>query len=231
MRVGSVYKYSVFLPPRKASLQPSLTLLFAVEHLIMAAVNPDTKHHHPSDKDDSSMETGIPTGEKIGADHVERLETANNPVTTAGVRDFQIYENMASIAELGLPDWRATEKQLVRRLDMSLMPTIWLLYFNNYLDRTNIAQARLAPTTIDESLGLSGEDYNIAVSVLTAGKCLEIIRNLDRKNVLIGNRRLHARSTPVQHASYSTETWRLLAMHYAGLVWSFNRHSFYNRRV
>jgi hypothetical protein len=45
-----------------------------------------------------------------------------------------------------------------------------LLYFNNYLDRTNIAQARLAPTTIDESLGLSGEDYNIAVSVLTAGE-------------------------------------------------------------
>ena len=47
---------------------------------------------------------------------------------------------------------------------------VWLLYFNNYLDRTNIAQARLAPTTIDESLGLSGEDYNIAVSVLTAGE-------------------------------------------------------------
>jgi hypothetical protein len=30
---------------------------------------------------------------------------------------------MAPIVELGLPDWRATEKQLVRRLDMSLMPT------------------------------------------------------------------------------------------------------------
>lgn len=145
------------------------------------AVNPDTKHHHPSDKDDSSMETGIPTGEKIGTDHVERPKPADVPAETAGVKASQIYENMAPVAELGLPNWRATEKQLVRRLDMSLMPTIWLLYFNNYLDRTNIAQARLAPTTIDESLGLSGEDYNIAVSVLTAGMCLQITWNLDRK--------------------------------------------------
>lgn len=172
MRVGRVYKYSVFLSSRKASLQPSLTLWSAGKHLTMAAVEPDTKHHHPSDKDDSSMDTGIPPGEKIGADHVEKLETADVPEVTAGVKASQVYENMAPIAELGLHDWRATEKQLVRRLDMSLMPTIWLLYFNNYLDRTNIAQARLAPTTIDESLGLSGEDYNIAVSVLTAGMSL-----------------------------------------------------------
>jgi len=135
----------------------------------MAAVNLDTKHRHLSDKDDSSMEAGVPSGEKIDAGHVERLETADASAVTAGVKASQVYENMAPIAELGLPDWRATEKQLVRRLDLSLMPTIWLLYFNNYLDRTNIAQARLAPTTIDESLGLSGEDYNIAVSVLTAG--------------------------------------------------------------
>ena len=139
----------------------------------MAAVNLETKKHHPSDKDDSSMEAGISTGEKFGADHVERLETANISAAIAGVTASQVYENMAPIAELGLPDWRTTERQLVRRLDMSLMPTIWLLYFNNYLDRTNIAQARLAPTTIDESLGLSGEDYNIAVSVLTAGMCLK----------------------------------------------------------
>lgn len=139
----------------------------------MAADNLDTKYHHPSEKDDMSMEAGIPTGEKVSTDHVERLETADTPAVIAGVKASQVYENMAPIVELGLPDWRATEKQLVRRLDMSLMPTIWLLYFNNYLDRTNIAQARLAPTTIDESLGLSGEDYNVAVSVLTAGMCSE----------------------------------------------------------
>ena len=81
----------------------------------MAAVNLDTKKHHPSDKDDSSMEAGIPTGEKFGADHVEMLETANISAAIAGVKASQVYENMAPIAELGLPDWRTTERQLVRR--------------------------------------------------------------------------------------------------------------------
>lgn len=172
MRGWKTYKYSVFLLSSTASFRSLATLLSAGTNLIMAAVNPETKEHHPSDKDDSSVEAGIPTGEKIGVEHVEKLETAETSAVTAGVKASQLYENMAPIAKLGLPDWRATEKQLVRRLDMSLMPTIWLLYFNNYLDRTNIAQARLAPTTIDESLGLSGEDYNVAVSVLTAGMCL-----------------------------------------------------------
>jgi len=172
MRGWKSYKYPVFLPSNIANFRPPVILQSSGTHLIMAAVNHDTKKHNPSDKDDSSVEAGMPTGEKIGADHVERLETVDVSTVTAGVKASQVYENMAPIAELGLPDWRATEKQLVRRLDMSLMPTIWLLYFNNYLDRTNIAQARLAPTPIDESLGLSGEDYNIAVSVLTAGMCL-----------------------------------------------------------
>lgn len=139
----------------------------------MAADHSDNNGHHPLGRDDSSTEAGLPTGEKVDIDHVELRDNNDGMAVTDGVRASQVYENMAPIAELGLHDWRATEKQLVRRLDMSLMPTIWLLYFNNYLDRTNIAQARLAPTTIDESLGLSGEDYNVAVSVLTAGMCLQ----------------------------------------------------------
>ncbi|KAK8876683.1 transporter [Apiospora arundinis] len=80
------------------------------------------------------------------------------------------YHNFAPIAGLNLPDWRATEKKLVRRLDMTLLPTVWILYLNNYLDRTNIAQARL--NTFEEDLGLSGDDYNTAVAVLTVGYML-----------------------------------------------------------
>jgi hypothetical protein len=36
-------------------------------------------------------------------------------------------------------DTRAMEKRLVRKLDMSLMPVVWILYFFNYMDRNNIA--------------------------------------------------------------------------------------------
>jgi hypothetical protein len=35
--------------------------------------------------------------------------------------------------------WLAREKSLVRKLHMTLMPIIWLLYLFNYLDRNNIA--------------------------------------------------------------------------------------------
>jgi MFS family permease len=80
------------------------------------------------------------------------------------------YRNFEPIAELGLEDWRATEKALVRRLDLTLLPTLWILYLNNYLDRTNIAQARL--NGMDRDIGLTGDDYNLAVSILTIGYML-----------------------------------------------------------
>jgi hypothetical protein len=41
-------------------------------------------------------------------------------------------------AELGIPDWEALEKKVVRRLDMTLLPTLWLLYVFNYLDRASL---------------------------------------------------------------------------------------------
>ena len=37
------------------------------------------------------------------------------------------------------PEWRRKEKKLVRKLDMTLMPMVWILYLFNYLDRNNIA--------------------------------------------------------------------------------------------
>ena len=35
--------------------------------------------------------------------------------------------------------YRAIEKSLVRKLDFTLVPMLWLLYLFNYLDRNNIA--------------------------------------------------------------------------------------------
>ncbi|EJT71142.1 hypothetical protein GGTG_10402 [Gaeumannomyces tritici R3-111a-1] len=80
------------------------------------------------------------------------------------------YRNFQPIADLNLPDWQETERKLVRVLDWTLLPTVWILYLNNYLDRTNIAQARL--NTFDEDLNLGGDDYNNAVAVLTIGYML-----------------------------------------------------------
>lgn len=104
---------------------------------------------------------------KAEEDHVEAAHVENDHDRK---RAESYYHNFAPIAELNLPDWRQTEKRLVRVLDMTLLPTLWILYLNNYLDRTNIAQARL--NTINEDLGLTGDDYNTAVAVLTVGYML-----------------------------------------------------------
>lgn len=36
-------------------------------------------------------------------------------------------------------EWRAASRSVVRELDMTLMPMVWILYVFNYLDRNNIA--------------------------------------------------------------------------------------------
>ncbi|KAJ0337915.1 hypothetical protein COL922a_006228 [Colletotrichum nupharicola] len=71
------------------------------------------------------------------------------------------------IDSLGIPNWRELEKQVVKRLDMTLMPCLWVLYLFNYLDSASIAQARLS--SIDEDLDLKGYQYGTAVSILSVG--------------------------------------------------------------
>lgn len=63
--------------------------------------------------------------------------------------------------------WHAVSKRIVRKLDMTLMPIIWLLYLFNYLDRNSIATAKI--NGLEEHLKLSGTEYSTAVSILNAG--------------------------------------------------------------
>ncbi|WXC63300.1 hypothetical protein SNK03_009118 [Fusarium graminearum] len=71
------------------------------------------------------------------------------------------------IEALGIPNWRELEKKIVRRLDMTLMPCVWCLYFFNYLDRASIGHARLS--SFDTDLGLVGSNFSSAVSILSLG--------------------------------------------------------------
>ncbi|KAH7126632.1 major facilitator superfamily domain-containing protein [Dendryphion nanum] len=64
----------------------------------------------------------------------------------------------------------AVERSLVRKLDMTLMPVVWVLYFFNYMDRNNIAQAKL--NSFEKDIGLTGNQFNVAVSILNVGYVL-----------------------------------------------------------
>lgn len=40
-------------------------------------------------------------------------------------------------------EWLLAEKSLTRKLDLTLVPMVWLLYMFNYLDRNNIASVAI----------------------------------------------------------------------------------------
>ncbi|KFA69459.1 hypothetical protein S40285_04639 [Stachybotrys chlorohalonatus IBT 40285] len=62
------------------------------------------------------------------------------------------------------------EIKLVRKLDWGIMPLLCVMYFLNYVDRNAIAQARL--NDLEEDLGMTGTDFNTAVSILFVGYVL-----------------------------------------------------------
>lgn len=62
------------------------------------------------------------------------------------------------------------EIALVKKLDYRIMPTLWAMYFLNYLDRNAIASARL--NDLEKDLGLTGSQYNTCISILFVGYLL-----------------------------------------------------------
>ncbi|KAJ0272619.1 hypothetical protein COL940_010347 [Colletotrichum noveboracense] len=82
-----------------------------------------------------------------------------------GEKDFGSEKDINS-DDLGMSEeeYAAVEKSLTRKLDFTLVPVVWILYLFNYLDRNNIAQARLS--TFEKDLGLTGNQFNVAVSIL-----------------------------------------------------------------
>ncbi|GJN86627.1 MFS general substrate transporter [Purpureocillium lilacinum] len=64
----------------------------------------------------------------------------------------------------------AMEKRILRKVDMRLIPPLFVMYILNYLDRNNIGNAKEAGMA--ESLHLSSSDYSLAVSIFFIGYLL-----------------------------------------------------------
>ncbi|GKZ96520.1 hypothetical protein AnigIFM59636_011035 [Aspergillus niger] len=59
------------------------------------------------------------------------------------------------------------EKALVKKIDMTLLPTVWVMYLLSYLDRTNIGNAKISGMEVD--LNLTSNEYSIALVVFFVG--------------------------------------------------------------
>jgi hypothetical protein len=91
------------------------------------------KTENPQDLPGSATpEVACPDEKATNREHLEQSDSKEFSSSQEGEPDQSTpesyYRNFEPIAALNLPHWRHTEKQLVKRLDYTLMPTLWLLY-------------------------------------------------------------------------------------------------------
>ncbi|KAJ7819338.1 major facilitator superfamily domain-containing protein [Mycena olivaceomarginata] len=72
-----------------------------------------------------------------------------------------------ALPEIGSVERLAAERKLLRKLDMRLLPTIFLIFIMNYIDRNGITTARLK--AFNKTLGYL--QYSVVLSVLFASYC------------------------------------------------------------
>jgi MFS family permease len=60
---------------------------------------------------------------------------------------------------------RAVERRILRKLDLRVVPVLWFLFLVSFVDRGNIANAKIQG--MDKELHLTGNKYNTAVWVFT----------------------------------------------------------------
>lgn len=61
-------------------------------------------------------------------------------------------------------------KKLLRKVDVHLLPFLIVMYLLNFLDRSNLSQARQG--TLEKDLGMVGTDFNLATSIFFVGYLL-----------------------------------------------------------
>ncbi|PCH07110.1 Major facilitator superfamily domain, general substrate transporter [Penicillium occitanis (nom. inval.)] len=103
---------------------------------------------------------------KMASDHVE------DAVAPDLQKDKSTMSNNVPSFLVGLSadERQAVEKKLVRKVDIRLLIMMVVMYILNYLDRNNIAAAKLAG--LEKSLKLTGDQYQLCVSILFVGYLL-----------------------------------------------------------
>lgn len=94
----------------------------------------------------------------------EKMDTASEQVEVVKQNDEQHGAALvmpASLAALSQDEYNRISRKATLKMDMIIMPVMTIMYILNYLDRQNIASAKLA--NIEEELGLSPVEYQTAV--------------------------------------------------------------------
>jgi hypothetical protein len=104
-------------------------------------------------------ETDSTTENKTQAQELDGSKT-NNPAPSRLNRASEMPE---CIRHMSVEEREQAELKLRQKIDLRLMPMIILMYIMNYLDRNNIAAAKLAGILTD--LHLKGVEFQVGPSV------------------------------------------------------------------
>ncbi|KAG0671969.1 High-affinity nicotinic acid transporter [Maudiozyma exigua] len=89
----------------------------------------------------------------------EERDAMNNNIV-----DKEIFSTTTATEDDGIPSLNhPMEKQILKKMDMFLIPLMCLLYFLSNLDKSNIGNAEVAG--LSEDIGLKGKEYNVCVTV------------------------------------------------------------------
>lgn len=114
----------------------------------------DTKPNNTAMGPDADIPTT--TDKAAFGDHNEEMDDGDSIKASPNYVD--------PMEALGIENWREIEKKVVRRLDITLLPMLWVLYLSNYLDRTNIAYVVAALVEINPVLTISAVKHVSMVS-------------------------------------------------------------------
>ncbi|KAK3186199.1 hypothetical protein K4F52_004963 [Lecanicillium sp. MT-2017a] len=81
--------------------------------------------------------------------------------------EVEYYRMPESIRTMGEDELKALTKKLVRKMDLIILPIIGILYILNYIDRQNLAAAKLQGIT--EDLNMTTEQFATSISILFVG--------------------------------------------------------------
>ncbi|KAI5860084.1 major facilitator superfamily domain-containing protein [Durotheca rogersii] len=128
----------------------------------------------PSDKGEVDLVASNEEGGSIGKD-VEATAAHSGP--SGGAADLDSAERRGLrapeiIARLTTEERQELERRLRKKIDLRLLPMLVLMYILNYIDRNNIAAAKLAGLPEDLNLDPNASEFQTAVSILFVGYLL-----------------------------------------------------------
>lgn len=87
----------------------------------------------------------------------------HSPTPSDELKGDQFNENLSEVTENAYLDDPVAAKKLLRKLDLRVLPILTMLWFLTFIDRVNIANAKVQK--MEKTLHMKGNDYNVALTV------------------------------------------------------------------